>query len=134
MTGHWASLADGNVKGLSVWVCPIAVSDLICAEFTQFLVTYSISEVTLWFLGSFAKLLKAAVSFVMSVCLSSWNNSSYTGRIFMEKGVWKMFRKSIERIQFWITSDKNNEYSTWITMSIYVSFLLNSSYNEKYFR
>ena len=40
------------------------------------------------FLGAFAKLRKATVSFVMSVCPSvlpsAWNNSASTGRIFMK--------------------------------------------------
>jgi len=36
------------------------------------------------FLGAFAKLLKATFSFAMSVCLSAWNNSAATGRIFMK--------------------------------------------------
>ena len=36
------------------------------------------------FLGMFAKLRKAAVSFVTSVCLSAWNNSAHTERIFMK--------------------------------------------------
>jgi len=39
------------------------------------------------FLGSFAKLCKATISFVMSACLSVrssvWNNSSPTARNFM---------------------------------------------------
>jgi hypothetical protein len=36
------------------------------------------------FLGAFAKLRKGTVSFVMSVSLSAWNNSTPTGRIFMK--------------------------------------------------
>jgi len=32
----------------------------------------------------FAKLRKVAINFVMSVCLSAWNNSIFTGRIFMK--------------------------------------------------
>ena len=35
------------------------------------------------FLGAFAKLRKAAVSFVMFVCPSAWNNSAPPWRIFM---------------------------------------------------
>ena len=37
-------------------------------------------------LGAFAKLRKATVSFV-NVCLSVWNNSAPTGRIFMKFGI-----------------------------------------------
>jgi len=36
------------------------------------------------FLGAFAKLGKATVSFIMSVCLSAWSNSAPTGRNFMK--------------------------------------------------
>ena len=36
------------------------------------------------FFGAFAKLWKATVNFVMSVCLFAWNNLSPTGRIFMK--------------------------------------------------
>jgi hypothetical protein len=35
-------------------------------------------------LGTLAKLLKATISFVMSVRLSAWNNSAPTERIFMK--------------------------------------------------
>jgi hypothetical protein len=34
--------------------------------------------------SSFAKLRKAAISFVMSVCSSAWNHSDPTGMIFMK--------------------------------------------------
>ena len=36
------------------------------------------------FLKAFAKLRKATISFVMSVCPSAWNSSASTGRIFMK--------------------------------------------------
>jgi len=36
------------------------------------------------FLGALAKLGKATISFVMSVCLYAWNNSAPIGRIFTE--------------------------------------------------
>jgi len=38
-------------------------------------------------LGTFTKLLKAAISFVMSVCLSAKNDSSPTGRILIKSEV-----------------------------------------------
>ena len=51
-----------------------------------FTVRYELT--TMWgkmqFLGAFAKLLNAIISFVMSVCPSVWNNSAPTGRIFMK--------------------------------------------------
>jgi hypothetical protein len=44
------------------------------------------TALTAWFLGAFAKLRKATISFVMSVrpCPSAWNNSAHTGRIIMK--------------------------------------------------
>jgi hypothetical protein len=36
------------------------------------------------FIGTFAKLKKASVRFVVSVCLSAWNNSAPTGWSFMK--------------------------------------------------
>ena len=41
--------------------------------------------------GAFAKLLKATISFVMSVRLSASNKSARTGRIFMMYGIWIFF-------------------------------------------
>jgi hypothetical protein len=47
------------------------------------------------FLGAFAKLRKAIMSFVMSVrlsvLLSAWNNSAPTGRIVMKFDIWAFF-------------------------------------------
>jgi hypothetical protein len=43
------------------------------------------------FLDAFATLRKATVSFVMSFCLSAWNNSAPTGRICMNLYVWVFF-------------------------------------------
>ena len=40
--------------------------------------------VSRYFLGLFAKLWKAIISFVMSVRPSAWNNSAPTGRIFVK--------------------------------------------------
>jgi len=36
------------------------------------------------FLGAFAKLRKATITFVVSVLLSEWNNTAPIGRIFMK--------------------------------------------------
>ena len=36
------------------------------------------------FLGELAKLRKATISLVMSVCPFAWNNSAPTGRIFIK--------------------------------------------------
>jgi hypothetical protein len=45
-----------------------------------------------------------------------------------------IFRKSVEKIQVSLTSDKNNVYFTWRSIQTYDHILLNSSYNEKYIR
>jgi hypothetical protein len=52
---------------------PVAVSE---SYFKRF---YFIS----FFLGTLEKLRKATISFVMSVCPSTWNNSAPTGRIMI---------------------------------------------------
>jgi hypothetical protein len=39
------------------------------------------------FLGTFAKLRKATISFVTSVRLCAWKNAAPTGRIFMKRGI-----------------------------------------------
>jgi len=43
---------------------------------------------SLLFVGAFAKLRKATISFVMSVGLCAWNSSAPTGRIFMKTDTW----------------------------------------------
>jgi len=63
------------------------------------------------FLGAFAKLRKATISFVMSVCpsvcLSAWNNSAPALRIFM-----KFFLSWVFFFENW-KSCNNNWYVTW---------------------
>jgi hypothetical protein len=55
----------------------------------------------------------------LSVCLSAWNNSAPTGRIFMEFDIWVFFEKSLKKIQVSLKSDKNNGKLTWRPMYIY---------------
>jgi hypothetical protein len=43
------------------------------------------------------------------------------------------FRKSVEKIQISLQSDKNNWYSTWKPLYIFDHMSLNSSQNNKYF-
>jgi hypothetical protein len=61
----------------------------------------------LFLLGALARLRKATLSLVMSVCLSSWNNSAATWRIFIKFDTWIFFRKSVEKIQVSLKSDDN---------------------------
>jgi hypothetical protein len=44
--------------------------------------------------GSFAKLRKATVSFVMSLCLSTYNTAASTGGIFMKFYIWVILKIS----------------------------------------
>jgi hypothetical protein len=50
------------------------------------------------FLGAFAKLREATISFVMSVRKSAKNNLAPMGRIFMKFYIWKCLEKSIQKI------------------------------------
>jgi hypothetical protein len=52
------------------------------------------------FLGAFANLWKATLSFVMSVFLSAWNNSAPTGRIFVKFNIWIFFENSSGKYKF----------------------------------
>jgi hypothetical protein len=51
-------------------------------------------------LGAFAKLRKATISFVISVCPSKWNNSARTGRIFMKFDIWMFFENMSRKFKF----------------------------------
>ena len=63
------------------------------------------------FLGAFATLRKATISFVMSVCLSfcpyvrpsAWNNSAATGWIFMKLDIWVLFQNRSRNFKFHCT-------------------------------
>jgi hypothetical protein len=79
------------------------------------------------FLGAFAKLRKATISFIMSVSLS----------VHMEKmcfhctavhEIWYLItlRKSVEKIRVTLEYDKNNRYLTW--RHIYVFFIISRSF------
>ena len=74
------------------------------------------TECFLWvgtkFLGAFAKLRRATVSFVMSVRLPACENSARTGRIFVKFDTGYFFRKSVEKIQLSLKSDKKKVYFT----------------------
>ena len=57
-------------------------------------------------------MLKATVTFVMSVRLSAWNTSAFTGRIYMTF-IFEYFRKYVKKIQVLWNSDKNTMYFTF---------------------
>ena len=66
------------------------------------------------FLGAFAKLRKAIISFVMSVCLSARPHG--TTRLPMEgfskKFIFEVLRNFVEEIQVPLKPEKNNRYCT----------------------
>ena len=90
------------------------------------------------FLGAFAKLWKATISFVLSVCLSvypsAWNNSAPAGRIVMKCNHLSIFQKPLEKMQVSLKCDGNNVYFTWRTIYFVDHVSLNYSQNEKCFR
>ena len=63
-------------------------------------------------LGAFAKLRKATISLVMSVCLSAWNKLGCQCTDFDEIWYYSTFRKSAKKIQVLWKSDKNSRYFT----------------------
>jgi len=91
---------------------------------------------TFSFLSHFAQLREAITSLVMSVCLSIclsdcpsvrpyiWNNKPHTRRIFME---FVIFRKSAQKIEVSLKSDKSNRYFTWRPIYIYDNISFNYS-------
>jgi hypothetical protein len=68
------------------------------------------------FVGAFAKLRKATISFVisfrLSACPSAWNNLASTGRILIKLYIHAFLRKSVEKIQVLLKSKKNSGYVT----------------------
>jgi len=76
-------------------------------------VSTAVDCITSPFLGEFAKLRKATISFVMSVCPSV--RMEQIGSYWMdfhEILYLRIFRKSVEKIQVSLKSDKNKGYFT----------------------
>jgi hypothetical protein len=75
-------------------------------------------------LGAFAKLRKATIGFVMSICpsvrfhLTDFGETWYLSFFF--------FRKSVDKSQVLFKSDKNNRYFTWTPFDIFDDISLNS--------
>ena len=55
-------------------------------------------------LGTFTKLQKATIRFIMSaypsVCPSTWHNSALIGRIFTKFGIWEFFENLSKKFKF----------------------------------
>jgi len=71
-------------------------------------------------LGTFAKLWKATISYVI-ICLYAWNNLAPTGRIFMKCDIWVFF-ENLDKILVPLKSDKNSVYFKWRLQYIYNSY------------
>ena len=83
--------------------------------------TWQIQE-NLQFLGAFAKLRKATISFVMSFCLSF----SPHGTLWLPlEGFslflfWPFFKRSVKRILVLLELEKNDRYFTWIPICTFM--------------
>jgi len=78
-------------------------------------------------LSTFEKFRKAAVNFIMYVCLSVRTEqlgSHWTD--FHEISYLSIFRKSVGTIQLLVKSDKNNGYFTWRPIHIFDEISLSS--------
>jgi hypothetical protein len=82
-------------------------------------------------LGAFAKLRKATISFVMSVCLSVCQSFRPSVRMEQLGSQWTDFRKiwfeyfskPVEKIQILLKYVKNNRYFTWKPIYILISYV-----------
>jgi hypothetical protein len=70
--------------------------------------------------GTFAKLRKAIITFVTSICPPEWNNSRSHWAGFHEISSLILFRKFVENIQVTLQPGKNNGYSTWRTLYLLI--------------
>jgi hypothetical protein len=59
-------------------------------------------------LGALRKLRKTTIRIVMSVCLSAWNKSATTRRIFMKFDIWGFIIHSVEKMKGLLKSGSHN--------------------------
>jgi hypothetical protein len=79
-------------------------------------------------LGTFTKLRKVAVSFIMAGWLSVYMEQLTTDWLdFLESLYLRTFRICATKDQFVFKSDKNNRYFTWTPMYMYDNIWLKSS-------
>jgi hypothetical protein len=84
------------------------------------------------FLGAFAKLRKATVSFVTSVCPSAWNNSAPTRRVLMKLDIWDFCENLSRKCKLrwnptWITGTLHKERFTFMTIFLWILRIRNIS-------
>jgi hypothetical protein len=90
---------------------PEVLSLLIVALY-QKTARYFLKEINKLFLGEFANLHKPTVSFVMPASLSVRMEKLSSGWIDFRNCSLSLFRKSIEKIEVLLKSDKNDVYFT----------------------
>jgi len=73
------------------------------------------------FLGAFAKLRRATISFVMSICPSASKQLGYHRTDFHEIRYLRIRRKTVQKIQVSLEPDKNKGYFTWEPHSLVFS-------------
>jgi hypothetical protein len=97
----------------------------VCAKFKHNTECYKHKRLCLTeaLLGTFAKLQKVTVSFVVSVCLSAWNSlAPPTGRILMKLDIWAFFENLSWKFNFHenpvrIMSTLHKDVLTFMTIS-----------------
>jgi hypothetical protein len=63
----------------------------------------------------------------LSLSLSTWNNSAFTGRILIKVYIWAFFENLSRNFKFLLKSDKNNGHFTWRRFDINDNISLNFS-------
>jgi hypothetical protein len=116
-------------------------SNVIKMHGTTIKIKIYISILVLRVFGAFDKMGKVNVAFVMCVCVCvcvcvsvHTERLGYRWKDFHAIWYWRIFRKSVEKIQVALKFDKNNGFFTRKTVCIYDYNSLNSSQNKKYFR
>ena len=79
------------------------------------------------FIEEFAKLRKKTISFAMSVRPSAWNKSVPTRRIFYDVWYLSILRKSVQKVQVSLKSNKKYRFFTWRPILIFDNISLSSS-------
>jgi hypothetical protein len=75
----------------------------------------------------FRRIRKFAERALRHVCLSVWNDSAPTGRIFLKLYMWRFLKNLFEEIQLSLKCDDNNGYVTWRPTYIFENISLISS-------
>ena len=140
--------ANTQERGLLLASCPrpltqyiqlLAYQDAVVSEWNQWkrqaVVNHALTNThthtqtcyIMWFFGAFTKLRKATKSFVMSVRLSRMKQLGSHLTDFHDIWYLRISRKSVEKIQVSLKSDKNKGYFTWRPMYIFYHISLISS-------